>query len=679
MSSSPRSQAEPPRSAWPRRVTWLLLLGCILATGFLGIRHFDTIQDDAFISFQYAKQLARGNGLVFNLGERVEGYTNFLWVLLSTPLVASGWDPWEWAFFLTCPFALLTLLVLPFLSGQHAGLSFLGLVAPVFLIVNRAFLTSSSGGLETSLFTLLVTVSMLLATRSFEQRGLVTPACGPLLALACLTRPEGVLFTGFVGLLSLRGCMDRKHGMSRQFLWLVLFSILFVPYLVWKTLYFGKLLPNTFYAKTGGGSHVVQGWAFFVWFVRSHGVYAPALLVPLALVWTRGRRLFGRAVLLASVLSYTAYVIWVGGDFFEFRFFAPILPLFYYLVQEGLREFWNRLGSTRPVLAGGTMAVALGVSLALATPPLLRYEHPSRFGWTYQALYGDAWIKRFVEVPLLSTFVRPRESISLTGIGILPFYTDLDCLDMLGLIAPDVGTWKPGSPFGDLPGHGRYAYDAYAGRHIDYHVFNDVVPFDKIWGSEPVLDPRVISIRDPRTNRYFNFATSNEIRSFREELRRRGALVFHPWREPRILFDLESGSYDGWAFTGTAFGSAPVRGAFAGQTPVSSYQGAFLMNTYRGSDEPTGTATSPPFEIDRDLFFFRIGGGRDDRALRLELWVGDELVAHATGHDAEELRLVQFDVSNFLGRMATVVLKDVSSRAWGHLLVDEIGLGRRAG
>ncbi|MGB5138377.1 MAG: hypothetical protein WBP29_07570, partial [Candidatus Zixiibacteriota bacterium] len=44
--------------------------------------HFELTQDDAYISFRYAENLINGDGLVFNIGERVEGYTNFLWVIL---------------------------------------------------------------------------------------------------------------------------------------------------------------------------------------------------------------------------------------------------------------------------------------------------------------------------------------------------------------------------------------------------------------------------------------------------------------------------------------------------------------------------------------------------------------------------------------------------------------------
>ena len=44
------------------------------------------LSDDAFISFRYARNWVDGHGLVFNHGERVEGYTNFLWVaMLAIP------------------------------------------------------------------------------------------------------------------------------------------------------------------------------------------------------------------------------------------------------------------------------------------------------------------------------------------------------------------------------------------------------------------------------------------------------------------------------------------------------------------------------------------------------------------------------------------------------------------
>ena len=50
------------------------------------------LNDDAFISFRYAANLADGQGLVFNQGERVEGFTNFLWVLILAAVRRLGGD-----------------------------------------------------------------------------------------------------------------------------------------------------------------------------------------------------------------------------------------------------------------------------------------------------------------------------------------------------------------------------------------------------------------------------------------------------------------------------------------------------------------------------------------------------------------------------------------------------------
>src|SRR5438093_8754 len=63
----------------------LLFWGFAALTLGVGIYHSSTLRfvtDDAFISFRYAKNLVSGYGLVFNPGEKVEGYTNFLWTVL---------------------------------------------------------------------------------------------------------------------------------------------------------------------------------------------------------------------------------------------------------------------------------------------------------------------------------------------------------------------------------------------------------------------------------------------------------------------------------------------------------------------------------------------------------------------------------------------------------------------
>ena len=55
---------------------WALLANSSVVDG---TRYF-WLDDDLMISMRYARNLASGNGPVWNPGERVEGYTNPLWM-----------------------------------------------------------------------------------------------------------------------------------------------------------------------------------------------------------------------------------------------------------------------------------------------------------------------------------------------------------------------------------------------------------------------------------------------------------------------------------------------------------------------------------------------------------------------------------------------------------------------
>ena len=72
----------------PRSGAWILVpvTGLVILCEQYSRWYGRNVVDDAMTSMQYSKQLALGNGLVFNLGERVEGYTNFAWVVLMTPI-----------------------------------------------------------------------------------------------------------------------------------------------------------------------------------------------------------------------------------------------------------------------------------------------------------------------------------------------------------------------------------------------------------------------------------------------------------------------------------------------------------------------------------------------------------------------------------------------------------------
>ena len=80
-----------------QRTRILILLLVTIAVAIAGLSIFAYIPDDTFITLRYARNVLDGKGFVFNEGERVEGYTNFLWLLMlvfagtfGLPLVASA-------------------------------------------------------------------------------------------------------------------------------------------------------------------------------------------------------------------------------------------------------------------------------------------------------------------------------------------------------------------------------------------------------------------------------------------------------------------------------------------------------------------------------------------------------------------------------------------------------------
>src|SRR5262249_38949155 len=161
------------------------LLAPIAAALVLHSLVFDFVCDDAFISFVYSRNLAEHGQLVFNLGDRVEGYTNFLWTVILGGLMKLGVAPELSSRILGTAFGVAPLVAVMKLPERlRGGRSLWALTAPALLAASSGFACWCSGGLESQMFTFLVVVGMA------AERPLVA---GGVLALAAMTRPEGAL------------------------------------------------------------------------------------------------------------------------------------------------------------------------------------------------------------------------------------------------------------------------------------------------------------------------------------------------------------------------------------------------------------------------------------------------------------------------------------------------------
>ncbi len=158
-----------------------------------------------------------------------------------------------------------------------------------------------------------------------------------------------------------------------------------------------------------------------------------------------------------------------------------------------------------------------------------------------------------------------------------------------------------------------------------------------------------------------------------------------PGRPDLPVASFEGDDYGGWTVEGTAFGTAPARGALPGQMAVEGFHGRGLVSSFVGGDDATGTLTSPPFRVDRHYLNFLIGGGKYPGETCLELLVDAAVVRAATGPNdrpggAERLEPASWDVAEFAGKEAVLRVVDRRKGGWGHINVDQIVQGdRRSG
>ena len=432
-------------------------------------RLFDFVADDAYISFRYARNLALSGQLVFNLGERVEGYTNFLWTVILAVGIKLGLGPVMLSRFLGVALGIATLAVVVRMSLRLAGehRSRWHLVAPLTLACMGAFACWCTGGLETQLFTFLVTLGFDLVL------GEVTLGKGwssaVAFAFAAMTRPEGVLLFGLVALFRLltnfgrgRRLLPRRH----EVVWAAAFVVLFGPYFLWRWHYYGWLFPNTFYVKSSGtaGTWKLGGY-YLRRFSEDYGVHflvVLALLGRAAKVDERRRDLRRLAALVW--IAYAAYVVKVGGDFMGlYRFVLPVVPLGVVALSESIRRIAAHL---RPAL--GSWVPALGFSM-VAAGFLIGSAHTTQEARSYvgadNGIDTPAFLKKYAEerIPVgqwLGRYRQPDDLMTVGGAGVIPYYSEIPAYDVFGLVDAHIAH-DPRMTTSNRPGHEKWGSDEY--------------------------------------------------------------------------------------------------------------------------------------------------------------------------------------------------------------------------
>lgn len=455
----------PSFSPWVWRSLAILIVLALSAAAQLrssvvidGVRHF-WLDDDEMVSMRYARNLVDGAGLVFNAGERVEGYTNPLWTLAMAGVHLLPLGDAKIALAVAALNAVLAAVVL--LLAERLLHSFGPLprsAAPLLLLALafcRDLLFWSSHGFETTLLTAL----FLLATaRVLEDSSNGRDRIGTYLlaGLLPLVRSDGYVPWAAVAVLALGLSRRRPRTVGM----LALSLALPVAHLLFRIAYYGEWVPNAYFLKVQGNPGLALAGLAYVWrFVRHYGVALAAAAV--GAVWSKDRR---RRLLLAGLALSSVFVVIVGGDMFEdSRFLAHFVPVA--LVLGLAASSTPAAPRAEPVRVFLCWAVALSVFFGVGV------LNPSR-------LDDENGLPRrgVVAGVLIGRSTLPDARVAGFAAGCVPYFSRRYAIDLLGTTDATIahGRGHP-SPF---IGHKKYDHDVNLRRKPDLIV--TLVPHETV-------------------------------------------------------------------------------------------------------------------------------------------------------------------------------------------------------
>jgi arabinofuranosyltransferase len=308
-----------------------------------GVRYF-SLFEDMMISMRYAKNFAMGYGLTWNPGgARVEGFTNFLWTLymafwhlflseakVSLPIQLTGLLLFVASIFLVRRIA-------EDISGKNS-----------YVVIGAVFLTASYQplyylalkGVETSAvgFIMLLAVWRVFTVLKHDS---FDPWVFVLLGVSFLIRPDVIpLYLGFSLFLAFAG---REHRAKYILCSALILMVTFAGTSLFRWLYFGDVLPNTYYLKLTGfplALRITKGLEVTHYFIKSLSYFLCVVVMAFSFMHINNKKIRLLVFLIAIQLVYNIYA---GGDAWEWgvanRYVCIIMPLFFILLCSAAYQF----------------------------------------------------------------------------------------------------------------------------------------------------------------------------------------------------------------------------------------------------------------------------------------------------------------------------------------------------
>jgi hypothetical protein len=445
------------RARWPVGLAIVLMVAAILPSlrqasiVIDGLRYY-YLDDDQMISMRYARNLVDGMGLVWNPGDRLEGYTNLGWVFVMAGVHALHVPENLTSLVVELINVALAAMILILADRLLARLAdppdWLRATTLLTLGLSVDLLYWAANGFETTLLTAVFLWALLWALDD-GQRGEFSGSTCLLAGLLPVIRSDAVHLTAAVA------CTALLLGSRRRWWALALCGLPLVAHLAFRVSYYGDWLPNTYYLKVAGQQGLAYaGLGSFKGFVAAYP--AVIVLAASAAIAPGTRRV---RALLASSLLVIPYVTVVGVDMFQhYRFFAPFLPVWIVAAATAICAIVDRRAARiiAAVLAVTTVMVS-GVS-----------------GRSSMRLLTDNGVMQQCAVAgwLINRYTKPDATILVSAAGSAGYFSHRTAIDMLGKVDREIGHMKP-LPEGYI-GHNHYDVDRSLARSPD--IVMSIVP-----------------------------------------------------------------------------------------------------------------------------------------------------------------------------------------------------------
>ena len=455
---------------------WAIFLLAVIARLLPGARTID----DSYITFRYARNLLAGQGFVFNPGERVLGTTTPLYTSLMVlgGALSGG---------VTAPFPQLAMLLNALADGivcllllriaKRLGFQFAGAGAALVWAIAPFSVTFAIGGLETSVFVLLLVGAACAHLECRRHLALL------LAALALLTRPDALIFIGPLGLDRFWQIVQEKrlHRLSgsRLLVELLIFILPTASWIIFAYLYFGSPIPHSMAAKSlayrlspeAGFVRLLQHYATPFLEHLTFGIpwIGVGLVLYPFLYLVGGRRALRQNGRVWPWLAYPwlYFAVFSLANPLIFRWYmTPPMPAYYLFILGGAEVLILSIAGARhkktisltetgsPPLGLATRLVI--VFLVLLTPTLLSLrdwqlhpDHginrpaPSMAWYKLELLYRQA---AEILAPHLQGYSPTSPTLAAGDVGVLGYFTGVRILDTVGLNSPQSSSYYPLDP-----------------------------------------------------------------------------------------------------------------------------------------------------------------------------------------------------------------------------------------